>query len=67
MTILFLKDPNNRIHKEACIDLVGGSCEAAADYTKRPYVFQLKLVNGAKYLFQAKDEVSHISYDIKLQ
>ncbi|XP_035827834.1 spectrin beta chain isoform X1 [Aplysia californica] len=49
-------DPNNRIHHEAAIDISGASCEVAADYTKRPFVFQLRLTNGGKYLFQAKDE-----------
>uniref|UniRef100_A0A0B7BRB8 PH domain-containing protein n=1 Tax=Arion vulgaris TaxID=1028688 RepID=A0A0B7BRB8_9EUPU len=50
-------DPNNRIHHEPAHDLAGATCQVAADYTKRPFVFELKLLNGSKYLFQAKDEM----------
>ncbi|XP_059173308.1 spectrin beta chain-like isoform X3 [Physella acuta] len=49
-------DPNNRVHHENVIDLVGASCQVATDYVKRPYVLRLKLADGAEYLFQAKDE-----------
>uniref|UniRef100_A0A0B7BRC6 PH domain-containing protein n=1 Tax=Arion vulgaris TaxID=1028688 RepID=A0A0B7BRC6_9EUPU len=49
-------DPNNRVHHEPALDLTGATCQVAADYTKRPFVFELKLLNGSKYLFQAKDE-----------
>lgn len=48
-------DPNTRIHHESPIDLQGASCEVAADYSKRPYVFRLRLSSGSEYLFQAKD------------
>jgi len=49
-------NPQNRVRNEAAIDLAGAACEIATDYGKRPNVFHLKLANGAKYLFQAKDE-----------
>ncbi|XP_076464437.1 spectrin beta chain-like isoform X2 [Babylonia areolata] len=48
-------DPNTRIHHEGPMDLQGASCEVAADYNKRPYVFRLRLASGSEYLFQAKD------------
>lgn len=35
-------------------------CEVAADYTKRPFVFRLRLTTGSEYLFQAKDMVSKL-------
>ncbi|BFZ11613.1 hypothetical protein BsWGS_14652 [Bradybaena similaris] len=50
-------DPNNRVHHESALDLLGAVCQLAADYTKRPFVFELRLLNGSKYLFQAKDEM----------
>ncbi|KAJ8308165.1 hypothetical protein KUTeg_013039 [Tegillarca granosa] len=50
------QDPNLRIHHEAAIDLSGATCQRATDYTKRPYVFRVKLTNGGEYLFHAKDE-----------
>ncbi|XP_067680907.1 spectrin beta chain-like isoform X4 [Haliotis asinina] len=49
-------DPNARIHHEPAIDLESATCQVASDYTKRPFVFRLKLANGGEYLFQAKDE-----------
>lgn len=56
--MLIFQDPNNRVHHENVIDLVGASCQVATDYVKRPYVLRLKLADGAEYLFQAKDEVT---------
>ncbi|KAL5008468.1 hypothetical protein ScPMuIL_014049 [Solemya velum] len=50
------QDPHTRVHHETPIDLTGGTCERATDYTKRPHVFRLKITNGGEYLFQAKDE-----------
>jgi spectrin beta len=38
------------------VDLISSSCAIAADYTKRPNVFRLKLSTGGEFLFQAKDE-----------
>ena len=42
------------------MDLQGASCEVASDYSKRPYVFRLKLHSGSEYLFQAKDTVGSL-------
>ena len=55
------QDPNTRIHHEAAMDLQGASCEVASDYSKRPFVFRLKLQTGSEYLFQAKDAVWPLS------
>ncbi|XP_066961562.1 spectrin beta chain isoform X15 [Macrobrachium rosenbergii] len=41
---------------EAPIDVSGGQASVADDYTKKKHVLRLKLVSGAEYLFQAKDE-----------
>ncbi|CAH1264133.1 SPTBN1 [Branchiostoma lanceolatum] len=43
-------------HGEEPVTVVGGTCEAATNYTKKKNVFRLKLANGGEYLFQAKDE-----------
>ncbi|KAK3578499.1 hypothetical protein CHS0354_007749 [Potamilus streckersoni] len=50
------QDPSARIHHESALDLAGAECEYAVDYTKKPYVFRLKLASGSEYLFHAKDQ-----------
>ncbi|KAL5960690.1 Spectrin beta chain [Taenia solium] len=40
-------------HGEAPMDLSGAIAVPALDYTKRPFVFRLRLFTGAEYLFQA--------------
>ncbi|KAL5109500.1 hypothetical protein TcWFU_009757 [Taenia crassiceps] len=40
-------------HGEAPLDLSGAIAVPALDYTKRPFVFRLRLFTGAEYLFQA--------------
>ncbi|XP_035204632.1 spectrin beta chain-like [Stegodyphus dumicola] len=52
------QDPDNYYHGEQPLDLRRSSVEVATDYTKRRHVFRLKLIGGAEYLFQAKDDVS---------
>ncbi|XP_078593454.1 spectrin beta chain, non-erythrocytic 1-like isoform X48 [Branchiostoma floridae x Branchiostoma japonicum] len=47
---------NVTFHGEEPVTVVGGTCEAATNYTKKKNVFRLKLANGGEYLFQAKDE-----------
>jgi len=56
---LVLKEPKTYYHHEMPTDLEGSVAVAATDYNKRPNVFRLKLANGAEYLFQCRDEVSH--------
>ena len=58
-TLSFSQEPNVRIRHEPALDLAGGECQPAADYTKRPHVFRLKLAVGAEYLFMAKDQVRY--------
>uniref|UniRef100_A0A1I8GU15 Spectrin beta chain n=1 Tax=Macrostomum lignano TaxID=282301 RepID=A0A1I8GU15_9PLAT len=48
--------PEDTFHREAPLDLSGASCAPAADYTKRLFVFRLKLANGCEYLFQPRME-----------
>ncbi|XP_078674503.1 spectrin beta chain, non-erythrocytic 1-like isoform X4 [Branchiostoma floridae x Branchiostoma belcheri] len=60
-TLSFHKDQkafssNVTFHGEEPVTVVGGTCEAATNYTKKKNVFRLKLANGGEYLFQAKDE-----------
>ncbi|ESP01600.1 hypothetical protein LOTGIDRAFT_139452 [Lottia gigantea] len=59
-------DPKNRIHHEPAIELEGASCYVATDYTKRPSVFRLKLVNGGEYLFQAKDDTERDTWILRI-
>ncbi|VDM31473.1 unnamed protein product [Hydatigera taeniaeformis] len=40
-------------HGEDPVDLGGAIAVPALDYTKRPFVFRLRLFNGVEYLFQA--------------
>ncbi|XP_046383490.1 spectrin beta chain isoform X6 [Ischnura elegans] len=61
--IVFYKDqksykatPEVYFKNESPVDIRGGSVEIASDYTKKKHVFRLKLVGGAEYLFQAKDD-----------
>eukprot|EP00092_Neocalanus_flemingeri_P055979 GFUD01066290.1.p1 GENE.GFUD01066290.1~~GFUD01066290.1.p1 ORF type:complete len:259 (+),score=50.04 GFUD01066290.1:61-837(+) len=61
--ILFYKDqktyrtrPEETFRSELPVDLIGGTAEVAADYTKKKNVFRLRLANGGDYLFQANDD-----------
>merc|ERR1719357_751616 len=61
--VLFYKDqktyrtrPEETFRSELPVDLIGGTAEVAADYTKKKHVFRLRLANGGDYLFQAQDE-----------
>ncbi|PAA61129.1 hypothetical protein BOX15_Mlig024302g2, partial [Macrostomum lignano] len=45
--------PQDTYRHEPALELEGASSAPAADYSKRPHVFRLKLGNGAEYLFQA--------------
>ncbi|KAK8720528.1 hypothetical protein OTU49_013268 [Cherax quadricarinatus] len=48
--------PDVYFRAEAPCDVSGGQASIADDYTKKKHVLRLKLVGGAEYLFQAKDE-----------
>ncbi|XP_067847419.1 spectrin beta chain, non-erythrocytic 1-like isoform X2 [Heptranchias perlo] len=57
----FYKDTKNcsanvTYHGEDPLNLKGATCEVAADYKKKKYVFKLRLNNGCEYLFHGKDE-----------
>merc|ERR1711874_583402 len=61
--VLFYKDqktyrtrPEETFRSELPVDLIGGTAEVAADYTKKKHVFRLRLANGGDYLFQATDD-----------
>lgn len=56
----FYKDRRTRreqeselLNGEEPLDLAGAVAVPAVDYTKRPFVFRLRLFSGAEYLFQA--------------
>jgi len=49
-------EPKAYYHGEQPASLEGAVSNVATDYQKRPYVFRLKLENGAEYLFQGKDD-----------
>lgn len=48
--------PETYFKGEMPIDLSGGSAEVATDYTKKKFVLRVKLVTGAEFLFQARNE-----------
>merc|ERR1719462_6166 len=61
--IFFYKDqktyrthPGDTFKGETPVDLINCTAEVATDYTKKKYVFRLRLANGGFYLFQAADE-----------
>merc|ERR1712012_680617 len=61
--IFFYKDqktyrthPGDTYKGETPVDLINCTAEVATDYTKKKYVFRLRLANGGFYLFQAADE-----------
>merc|ERR1719400_1370851 len=61
--IFFYKDqktyrthPGDTFKGEPSVDLINCTAEVATDYTKKKYVFRLRLANGGFYLFQAADE-----------
>merc|ERR1711970_1246041 len=61
--IFFYKDqksyktrPEETFRSELPVDLIGGTAEVAADYTKKKHVLRLRLANGGDYLFQALDD-----------
>merc|ERR1719245_272779 len=61
--IVFYKDqktyrskPGDTFKGETPVDLINCTAEVATDYTKKKYVFRLRLANGGFYLFQAADE-----------
>ncbi|VDN96151.1 unnamed protein product [Rodentolepis nana] len=47
------ENENETLHGEKPLDLGGAIAIPALDYTKRPFVFRLRLLTGAEYLFQA--------------
>merc|ERR1712051_29822 len=48
--------PGDTFKGEPSVDLINCTAEVATDYTKKKYVFRLRLANGGFYLFQAADE-----------
>merc|ERR1711971_975546 len=61
--IFFYKDqktyrshPGDTFKGEPSVDLINCTAEVATDYTKKKFVFRLRLANGGFYLFQAADE-----------
>merc|ERR1711971_831845 len=61
--IFFYKDqktyrshPGDTFKGEPSVDLINCTAEVATDYTKKKFVFRLRLANGGFYLFQTADE-----------
>jgi len=59
--------PDVHFRSEAPVAVRGGSSQVAGDYTKKKFVFRLKLSNGGEYLFQAKDDDEMNAWVTKLQ
>ncbi|XP_055911888.1 spectrin beta chain, non-erythrocytic 5 isoform X2 [Eupeodes corollae] len=54
--LCFFKDENDFIQQKtatAPVNILGAKCERAEDYTKKKYVFRLKLPDGSEFLFEA--------------
>lgn len=52
-----LQEEGELYRGEQPISLPGCNVEVAATYTKRRYVFSLRLPSGTEFLFQARDDV----------
>ncbi|XP_077282982.1 spectrin beta chain isoform X2 [Arctopsyche grandis] len=48
--------PDQTFRGEPPLDLAGSTSEVAADYTKKKYVFRIKLSMGGEFLLQATDD-----------
>jgi len=48
--------PEATYRSEVPVDLLGAEATVAFDYTKKKYVFRLRLNNGGDYLFQCNDD-----------
>lgn len=71
----FYKDEDEFIQQKgniAPVIILNAKCERAADYTKRKYVFRLKLADGSEFLFttnsdeELSDWVNKISFHASL-
>ncbi|MEQ2236110.1 hypothetical protein ILYODFUR_009095, partial [Ilyodon furcidens] len=53
-TLCFFQDRKDTLRSSACglpLNLMGAECSPAADYTKKPNCFRLRLRDGSEYLF----------------
>ncbi|XP_037933014.1 spectrin beta chain, non-erythrocytic 5 isoform X1 [Teleopsis dalmanni] len=73
--LCFFKDENDFLQQKtatAPVNILGAKCERADDYTKKKYVFRLKLPDGSEFLFEApsldimNDWVRKISFHASL-
>ncbi|XP_017956521.1 spectrin beta chain, non-erythrocytic 1 isoform X5 [Drosophila navojoa] len=73
--VCFFKDENDFLQQKtatAPVNILGAKCERADDYTKKKYVFRLKLPDGSEFLFEApsldimNDWVRKISFHASL-
>lgn len=73
--LCFFKDENDFIQQKtatAPVNILGAKCERAEDYTKKKYVFRVKLPDGSEFLFEApsldimNDWVRKISFHASL-
>lgn len=56
----FKTEPERTYRAEGPAELKNATAAVPADYTKKKHVFRLKLVNGAEYLYEARDPVRHV-------
>lgn len=66
----FFKDKDSfidRIPAAQCLNIDQATCEEAKDYTKRKYVFRLRLKDGAEFLFVAQNSAEMKEWQEKLQ
>ncbi|XP_052847528.1 spectrin beta chain, non-erythrocytic 5 isoform X3 [Drosophila gunungcola] len=73
--VCFFKDDNDFLQQKtatAPVNILGAKCERAEDYTKKKYVFRLRLPDGSEFLFEApsldilNDWVRKISFHASL-
>ncbi|XP_037917699.1 spectrin beta chain isoform X4 [Hermetia illucens] len=52
----FKVTPEQTFRGEMPLELQGATCDVAMDYTKRKYIFRVKIANGGEFLLQAHDD-----------
>ncbi|KAK5623537.1 hypothetical protein CRENBAI_012568 [Crenichthys baileyi] len=69
-TLCFFQDRKDTLHSSACglpLNLMGAECSPAADYTKKPNCFRLRLRDGSEYLFNTTSRFMMKKWIMKIQ
>ncbi|XP_047207106.1 uncharacterized protein LOC124858867 isoform X3 [Girardinichthys multiradiatus] len=69
-TLCFFQDRKDTLRSSACglpLNLMGAECSPAADYTKKPNCFRLRLRDGSEYLFNTTSRFMMKKWIMKIQ